>query len=73
MKKPMKRKPKPSANEVELRRWCIEMATKWPQTTVHRSSPGGPYGGMGGNYSTSEVVEADVIGRADRLLAWVNR
>lgn len=49
-------------NETELRRWCIEMAVRWP---VH----GGSGGFASGSYITA--VDADVLGRAKKLLDWV--
>lgn len=52
------------SSELELRRWCIEQAVKWP------FEPGSSFAsatiGVCGSYK-----EADVIGRAERLLSWV--
>ncbi len=49
-------------SETELRRWCVEMAIRWP---VH----GGNSGFAGGSYIPT--VDADVLGRAKKLLDWV--
>ncbi len=55
----------PSSN-VELRRWCIEMAMRWPMIS------NGGYGNAGSYQSLPRVdTEADVINRAGRILAWV--
>ncbi len=48
--------------EAELRRWCIEQAIRWPMYGPYGAVSGGGFGGK---------VEADVIGRAERLLKWV--
>lgn len=57
---------KRAANDsIELRRWCIEQAARWP--TESPSYPGIASGG--GMYKPS--VEADLIGRAKKLLEWV--
>lgn len=53
---------RPSGDEVELRRWCIEQATRWPVTHG---------GGMMSTYVHEQ--EVDLIGRAERLLAWVTK
>lgn len=52
----------------ELRRWCIEMAMRWPvlQTTA--------YGNQGGYGATGTLIthtDADVIARAEKIRAWV--
>jgi hypothetical protein len=50
--------------DVELRRWCIEQAIRWPEVGA------GGYHGIasgGGGYRT----EANIIDRASRLLTWV--
>lgn len=49
-------------NETELRRWCVEMAVRWPVQ-----------GGNGGFASGAYIptMDADVLGRAKKLLDWV--
>jgi hypothetical protein len=52
----------------ELRRWCVEMAMRWPQTQMTRYGNGGmAYGGVAHN----EIVEADIIARSEKILKWV--
>lgn len=51
--------------DFELRRWCIEQAIKWPYESA----------GLG-NYAAgigmpSPRTEVDIIGRAEKLYAWV--
>jgi hypothetical protein len=60
--------------DVELRRWCIEQAIRWPEVGAGGyhgiASGGGGYHGIasgGGGYRT----EANIIDRASRLLTWV--
>jgi hypothetical protein len=48
----------------ELRKWAVEQAVKWPQITM-----GG--GSMSQTYTGIHYVDADVIGRAKRLVAYV--
>lgn len=52
------------SDEIELRRWCIEIAARWP---VHNDSG---YSNMGGSKPPVHQDE-DVIGRANKVLAWV--
>jgi len=54
--------------EIELRRWCIEQAIRWP--TVG-GSPG--YAAIQGGGAFSPPQEANIIDRAERLLRWVQR
>lgn len=65
---------KSDGNQVELRRWCIEQAVRWPTKTV------GGYAGLGGaaqgqmgqlGYTQPHQQDEDIIGRANKLLAWV--
>jgi hypothetical protein len=56
-------RPKPSATD--LKRWCIEQASRWP-TNTEGGGGGGSYGGMGYRY-----VDADLIGRAQKIFEWV--
>lgn len=51
----------------ELKRWCIEQASRWP-TTVEGGAAG--VYSAGGNY---RHVEADLLGRAQRILDWVSK
>lgn len=50
-----------SKESIELRRWCIEMAVKWPVLSH------GGYGQMAGG----RAEDQDVIGRATKILDWV--
>lgn len=65
MKKPKPRTAKP---DIDLNRWCIEMAMKWPVVT-NFNGPHGVYSQGGG--LPSQQVDADVIGRATKIKAWV--
>lgn len=63
-----------TAKDIELNRWCIEMAMKWP---VHSSSgysyPGGLGGaGTGMGYVPPGHKDEDVLGRAKSIRDWVN-
>ncbi|WP_315731723.1 MULTISPECIES: hypothetical protein [unclassified Bradyrhizobium] len=54
--------------QVELNRWCIEMAMRWPVVTT--------YGPTNGVYSAGgglphHQADADVIGRANKIMAWI--
>lgn len=59
-----------TAKEVELNRWCIEMALRWPVVSV------GGYGAAAGQLGYQNLPrsdqDADVIGRAAKIMAWVN-
>lgn len=59
---PKKRQSQPIA-QIELRRWCIEQAIRWPVSM----------GSYPSNMTSAfhPQVEADVIGRAKQLLDWV--
>ena len=49
---------------------CLELACRWPQTLIQSGSPyvaGG--GGLGG--VSSSYIDADVIGRARKLEAYL--
>jgi hypothetical protein len=67
MKKPIKRvlSRKPP-DDRELRRWCIEQAARWP---VFPGGGGGVYSGG----SMYREVEADLLGRAEKILQWVTK
>lgn len=66
------RKSKSKQSQVEelaLRRWCIEQAIRWPLV-------GSPYqGAQAGVYGIQPLPqsEANIIDRANRLLAWVTK
>jgi hypothetical protein len=56
-------------DNTDLRRWCIEQATHWPTYTVGYGHVAQGIGGMAGpGYSNQD---ADVIGRAKKILDWV--
>jgi hypothetical protein len=64
----MATKPKPTTkSDLELRRWCIEQARGWAWSAGN-SSQGAVYPHPG-----SPASEPDLIGRADRILAWVTK
>lgn len=50
------------SDPVDLRRWCIEQAMRWPSTSD---------GSYVSNTFNSPRYDADVIGRAKQLLNWV--
>jgi hypothetical protein len=58
-----------TAKETELNRWCIEMALRWPTMTSYGAA-GGAVGAYGGG-TLSQTVDCDVIGRANKIMAWV--
>ena len=60
-----KRTVKASPSDIDLNRWAIEMAMRWP---IHTS--GGYSANAAGAFARSET-DADVIGRADKIIAWV--
>jgi|GEM_PF-6923926 len=55
--------------EQDLNRWCIEMAIRWPTVTSYGHPQGGVYSAGGG--LPSQQIDADVIGRANKIMAWV--
>lgn len=58
-----------TAKDIEFSRWCIEMALRWPTITTYSGGQAGVYshgGGLG-----QQQVDADVIGRAGKIAAWV--
>lgn len=56
----------PSASETDLRRWCIEQAIRWPVEHYPGYAAAQGLGPMPSSYR-----EADIIGRAQRIRAWV--
>lgn len=66
MKKPARKHKSPVRNvSIELRRWCIEMAVRWPVHSVSGYSP------MGGGFQQPVHQDENVIGRAEAILEWV--
>lgn len=61
MAKTAKKAAKP---DVELNRWCIEQAMRWPMISI------GNYGGAQSLMPRTEQ-EADILNRALRIRAWV--
>lgn len=61
----LKLKPVSAPAPLELRRWCIEQAIRWP--TEREGGLNGVYSG-GGGY---RMIESDLLGRADKILKWV--
>ena len=58
-----------TAKDIEFSRWCVEMALKWPTITTYSGGQAGVYSGGGG--LGQQQVDADVIGRATKIAAWV--
>lgn len=57
--------------QIELRRWCIDQAMRWPSYEERVGYPqvaGSVYQQLGGAVTRKD---ADVIGRAKIILAWV--
>jgi hypothetical protein len=48
--------------DYELRRWCVELALRWPTITEY---------GTGGAVGGSRTIDADVIGRAEKIRQYV--
>ena len=63
-----KAKPANKAQQ-DLNRWCIEMAIKWPLITTYNSPMQGVYSAGGG--LGHQQTDADIIGRANKIMAWV--
>jgi hypothetical protein len=53
--------------EQAIRQWAIEQAVKWPQVATNAD---GLNSGM--NYSGPAYTDADVLGRAEKLLRFVS-
>lgn len=68
----MASKPKKAAQkpDVELRRWCIEQAIRWPMIGP-TSSYQQALNQMG--LQPPRQQEANIIDRANRILAWVRQ
>jgi hypothetical protein len=64
----MTKKPKPKPlgywDEVDLRRWCIEQAVRWPVEPAR-------YPGIASAGGYAPPTEHDVIGRAKKIHEWV--
>lgn len=67
----MKAEPTPwsASEERELRRWAVEQAVKWPQVLI--SSAGSGSGAVWTSGPGTSYVDADVIGRAEKLVTYV--
>ncbi len=52
---------------LETRRWCIEQAVRWP---IENDSGYGLASGGGGYKPRMDV---DLLGRADKILAWISK
>ena len=79
MERQMARKSKPVKTRTEageiytsdplaLNQWCIEMASRWPVWSDH-----GYAGAIGAMPRPPQQIEADIIGRANRIMAWVKQ
>lgn len=73
----MAKKPNLKMPSRDLRKWCIEQAIKWPVNYYNGNAMGlaagyaqtvAYTGGSGSGY-----IDQDVIGRAEKLLAWVSK
>lgn len=70
-------RPVKKQDESELRRWCIKQASRWPlvQIPATYSPNAGPAGMQQPNWGTTTSpardVDADLIGRATKILNWV--
>lgn len=60
-----------TSRDVELNRWCIEMAMRWPVVRVAEPYGGGALGAVYQPTRGAHDADADVIGRAARIMAWV--
>lgn len=65
----MARKKAAAGDTAELRRWCVEQAVRWPTVTSYGSQHGAVYSAGGG--LPTQTVDADVVGRAERIRKWV--
>lgn len=69
------RKIKPaSTKDIELHRWCVEMAMRWPVVHVPQSYGNAQQAGLNQLYQQAmpaRDVDADVIGRAAKIKSWV--
>lgn len=59
----------PKLKDVELRRWCVEMAMRWP---VFEDRLGGAYGAAVQGGMTVNRSDANIIARAEKILEWVS-
>jgi len=58
--------------QIELHRWCIEMAMRWPVIRIEPRYGNGL--GQAGGYlpnTPGGEFDADVIGRAQKILNWI--
>ncbi|KRQ11918.1 hypothetical protein AOQ73_05785 [Bradyrhizobium pachyrhizi] len=68
MPKTTKPAPQKAAAHEELNRWAIEMVIRWP-----RVSHGGYGLSQSQAYVPSRDEDADVIGRATKIVEWVKQ
>lgn len=79
MRKTTMTKPilKTSGASVDLRRWCVECAIRWPIYAQH--AHGALYGGQQAGHigqmyqQPPSMADHDVIARADKILQWVTK
>ncbi len=57
-----------SDSQVLLNRWAIEMALRWPTVTEYSAAGVYSHGLPGG---INRQMDCDVIGRANKIIAWV--
>lgn len=65
MRKPKKLIP----SDVDLRRWCIEQAIRWPVDPY----PPQHYGVASGGGGFAPRPSVDIIARAEQVLLWVTK
>lgn len=66
----MAKKQKPKKHSPELKRWAIEQAMRWPQVHCATNYTAGGTGHtmwIGG----SQYADADIVGRAQKLLEFL--
>lgn len=61
-----------TSDPLALNKWCIEMASRWP-VWQHGGYSGALAGALGGMPQPPQQVEADIIGRANRIMDWVKK
>lgn len=58
-----------TSDPLQLNQWCIEMAVKWPVKSIGSYGQAMAQGGLG--YQPPRHEDEDVIGRANKIMAWV--
>lgn len=66
----MKRPIKINKIELELRKWCIEQAIRWPWSAPQRYNQG--MASVGGGYKDFPSSEPNTIARAQQIYKWIN-